>query len=517
MGIPSYFVYLVKNYRSILKKYSKDIEINNFYLDCNSIIYDAVQTLQYTKDNYESKLITFVISKIKDYINTLKPTNVIYIAFDGVAPVAKLEQQRNRRYKGYYTKNLLNPDIDNWDTCNITPGTSFMKNLNKTLKNAFNEFKNNIIIISGSDDVGEGEHKIFQYIRNNVEIHKNKTTVIYGLDADLIVLTLAHLKYSDNLFLFRETPYFINTVDNTLQPNQLYVMDIYYLAEVILNRISENYHEDDFYRIIDDYVLMTFLLGNDFMPHFPAINIRTNGIDILLDLYSEKFYKEKLFLTNESKVIWKNVRKFIQYLSAQEEDYIIFEMKKRDKMEKKLLNTKFNNKKDDQLLNKPLIDRTVEKYINPGDDGWQERYYRELFDVEINDTIKNKICINYLEGLEWNLKYYFNGCPDWRWTYKYNYPPLLIDLYNYVPFFDGDILNNTINEPVNELTQLSYVLPRNSFNLLPKDIFEKIILKYDKCFKLDYDIKWSFCRYFWESHVILPEIDIDELEKIILE
>ena len=119
--------------------------------------------------------------------------------------------------------------------------------------------------------------------------------------------------------------------------------------------------------------------------------------------------------------------------------------------------------------------------------------------------------------MEWNLKYYLNGCPDWRWRYKYNYPPLLNDLYNYIPFFDGDILDNIKNTPVNELTQLSYVLPRNSLNLLPKDIFEKIILKYEKGFKLDYDIKWSFCKYFWESHVILPEIDIDELEKIINE
>ena len=111
-------------------------------------------------------------------------------------------------------------------------------------------------------------------------------------------------------------------------------------------------------------------------------------------------------------------------------------MKKRDKMEKRLANYIFH-KKEEELLNKPIIDRTVEKYINPGDDGWQERYYRELFDLEINDTIKNKICVNYLEGLEWNLKYYLNGCPHWRWRYKYNYPPLLCDLYNFVPFFNA--------------------------------------------------------------------------------
>lgn len=515
MGIPSYFVYLVKNYKSILKEYNKSISINNLYLDSNSIIYDAVQNIKYTKENYETKLISFVISKIKHYIDIIKPTNVIYIAFDGVAPIAKLEQQRNRRYKTHYTNNIINSNIEKWDTCNITPGTNFMKKLNEMIRKSFINYKNNKVIVSGSDEVGEGEHKIFDYIRKNRDLHKNQTSVIYGLDADLIVLTLAHLRYSNNLFLFRETPYFINTVDNTLQPNQLYMMDIYYLAEVILNKVSENYHEDDFDKIINDYVLMTFLLGNDFMPHFPAINIRTTGIDILLNLYSEKFYKNGLFLSNENKVIWKNLRKFVQYLSEQEENLICLEMKKRDKLEKKFKYYKFNNK-EEELLNKPITDRTVEKYINPFDEGWQVRYYRELFDLEIEDNIKKNICLNYLEGLEWNLKYYLDGCYDWRWTYKYNYPPLLIDLYNYIPFFNNDFFNEKIYKPVNEYTQLSYVLPRNSLQLLPKNIFEKIVLNYEKCFKLDYDIKWSFCRYFWESHVILPEINIAELEKIIL-
>ena len=66
---------------------------------------------------------------------------------------------------------------------------------------------------------GEGEHKIYEYIRTNSEYHKDSTTVIYGLDADLIMLTLNHLKYCNNMFLFRETPHFISHIDNIQHRN----------------------------------------------------------------------------------------------------------------------------------------------------------------------------------------------------------------------------------------------------------------------------------------------------------
>ena len=132
-------------------------------------------------------------------------------------------------------------------------------------------------------------------------------------------------------------------------------------------------------------------------------------------------------------------------------------------------------------------------------------------------TKKKKICLNYLEGLEWNLKYYNSGCSNWRWYYKFNYAPLFKDLYNYIPFFNQTILPENKNGPVNVYTQLSYVLPRNSLKLLPENIFKKIVLNYENCYKLDYDIKYSFCKYFWESHVMLPEIDIEKLDKLVNE
>ena len=179
MGIPSYFVHIVKVHSTIIKKFQrKDIHIHNLYIDSNSIIYDGIKVIEYKNNDeiFEEKLIEWVCEKIFNYIQLIVPTQKVLIAFDGVAPVAKLEQQRNRRYKTWYTNNYVaihktNTNLENntnsekkWDTSAITPGTKFMDKLyNGVIKYFNNKYKlqNNLeIIISGSNEFGEGEHKI---------------------------------------------------------------------------------------------------------------------------------------------------------------------------------------------------------------------------------------------------------------------------------------------------------------------------------------------------------------------
>ena len=103
MGIPSYFSYIIKNHSKIIQNQENIQTIDNLYLDSNSIIYDALANINFTTvKEYEKNIINLVIEKINNYIAIVKPLQTVFIAFDGVAPVAKLEQQRTRRHKSCF-------------------------------------------------------------------------------------------------------------------------------------------------------------------------------------------------------------------------------------------------------------------------------------------------------------------------------------------------------------------------------------------------------------------------------
>ena len=528
MGIPFMFSYIIKNHSNIVKKLSSNpIKVDNLYLDCNSIIYDAVYKMVVTvmTEDAANKIIANVIHSIKEYINLLKPTEVLMIAFDGVAPVAKLEQQRSRRFKSLYQNSLSRSiskttDPDPWNTTAITPGTQFMKTLDDKISQAFSDSKKyglNKIIVSGSNIYGEGEHKIFKYIRENGDFHRNLNTIIYGLDADLIMLSINHLPITPNIYLFRETPEFIKSINSELEPNESYVLDIPELAATItldMNNGEELSSVQQKNRIYD-YIFLCFFLGNDFMPHFPAVNIRTGGVDKMLQAYKATIGSTNENLTDGKIIYWKNVRKLVEFLAKNEVDFLKQEHKIRDRKEKHRLPDITPKDKLENFMNIPTYERSVEKYINPYKDNWQQRYYKSLFEININEERRKQICTNYLEGLEWTMKYYTTGCPDWRWCYNYNYPPLLEDLIHFIPFFNTEFIENKTDNPVSELVQLCYVLPRQSLQLLPEKLYKALIRNKLNLYSTECEFSWAYCKYFWECHPNLPHIDVDELVEFV--
>ena len=658
MGIPSYFSNIVKQHKNVIKKLSGLPRIHNLYLDTNGLIYDAVRVVGSNRgmsdDDYEALLIRTVCEKINEYLAMFRPSDKVFIAFDGVAPVAKLNQQRERRYKSWFTtvveqtitrKNaLLDPTVATvavaatvaaagaqkaWNTSSITPGTRFMTKLNTQMRDYCAE-KARVIgttveyIYSGSDAPGEGEHKIFEYIRDNAGVHKNTTTLIYGLDADLIMLCLNHLHVSEHIYLYRDTPDFIQSLDSTLSSSDQYYLDIPEFAcslEAVMREstgatsgarggayISDAKTEakaavaaaattgvaataavvatavksritPEVIAAIDDYIVMAFMLGNDFMPHFPSLNLRTNGMTVLLQTYANMFRESKEYLVTRATadrrptIVWKTMRAFIALLADTEHNRFMNEHKTRDRQGKQRFGgggakmgglghiaaadaaqpivavdirelTKVacdrvvqmvGNLEGCHSLNEfmgiPMQERAVERYIDPFRENWEYRYYDALLDVDIYAKGRGRgggvsgvdrlqmICVNYIEGLEWTMRYYSTGCVDWRWTYKYSYAPLLVDLMRYIPHLDTALFPEGIpvKNPVRDLVQLCYVLPMSGHGLLPPLLAEKLKRSYSHyyCDKLDF--KWSYCKYFWEAHTELPHIRIEELERAVAE
>ena len=84
----------------------------------------------------------------------------------------------------------------------------------------------------------------------------------------------------------------------------------------------------------------------------------------------------------------------------------------------------------------PTKKREIEYLIDINSVGWEKRYYKYLFDIEPTKEWIQRICINYLEGLEWTMNYYTKECLDWKWFYHYKYPPLLKDLIKYIPYWE---------------------------------------------------------------------------------
>jgi 5'-3' exonuclease len=325
--------------------------------------------------NIEDAIISQVITKIEQYVNEIEPSNVLYIAFDGVAPFAKMEQQRIRRYKTGYLSAVQDPtaldpkkkgsgEVEmnrRWNTSAITPGTQFMNQLSLRVRRAFVDsgrfFGAKTVIVSGADEPGEGEHKMFQYMRTNAL--KTETISVYGLDADLIMLSIFHCFACENIYIFRESPEFGRAMLNdAFDRDELLYLDNRALSSAILNEMGVDHSSADSRGRIYDYIFACFLLGNDFLPHFPALNIRTHGNFTILETYRRLFarFPERRFISLESgNIQWKWVKLYLQELAKEEPRLIVSEYESRHKMEKRFYPTNTQEERDTAFDNIPTI------------------------------------------------------------------------------------------------------------------------------------------------------------------
>ena len=99
MGIPSYFNFILRNHSKIIRNKSQ-VRSDFLFVDANSLIYDCINEFQNGVPPDNDVIFKQVYENITNLIKSVNPKNKTYVCFDGVPPYAKMNQQRQRRYKG---------------------------------------------------------------------------------------------------------------------------------------------------------------------------------------------------------------------------------------------------------------------------------------------------------------------------------------------------------------------------------------------------------------------------------
>ena len=560
MGVPGFFLWLWRRYKGENFVFTKNINdedlknkienIDYFLIDTNCLLHpmcfkilaEQQQHLKNVKeidfDDLENKMMNECLRYLDEIIDFVKPKKGVMIAIDGVAPIAKIKQQRLRRYKSVHDNNLRNnikkkygKDIDVfWNNSAITPGTKFMEKLDERILLWINNKKDSLeYIYSSCKEPSEGEHKLLQFIKKNKHSLKY---AIYGLDADLIFLALA--SNVKDIFLVRESVHLKKGND------ELSYVSIDTVRECIYHTVLEMTGDNlDILKtllkeenIIDDFIFLGYLLGNDFLPHLYCIDIHQNGIEMLL-----KYYIKNLLLTNkyiinrnQNNIIINDAAFFgLINLIAKDEDNII-------KSHKKNRPRCFQNDPYDKEMFK--IENLMFKINDPvkiGIDSFDEystRFYNHYFNITNNEEItkiKNNMVINYLEGLKWVTLYYFDKCPCWDYYYKFDVAPFINDINNNAmhnnAMHNNAMHNNTmyINDikfklgtSINPIEQLLLVLPPQSSYLLPKSV--RFLVHNEKSpiyhlFPTDFEQDFINKHKYWMAIPLLPHIELNLVRK----
>lgn len=500
MGIPLYFKHIVTEHPEIINKTDGKMKINNIFFDLNCAIHPCCAGKTDTKE-----MLSSILEKIKECIKITNVTDLVYIAIDGPAPRTKMEQQRQRRLKSSNENKI-------WDTNQITPGTNFMRRLNIFLKKEIKKL-NIKVVLSDSNKPGEGEHKIMDYLDKH--INKDDINCVYGLDADLIMLSMIR---NNNIYLLREkTEYNIEGVNEPYVYLNINLLKRYLIDDIKILDIYEISDEN----ILNDYLFMCFLIGNDFITNTPCINIRYDGLKYLKNIYTN-LQKDKFgmfFLTEKSGINFDNFSLFINEISKRERNIITTILKKRKYQEERNSHrykeylmkitdindiSNFNysdfvtNDKDmfDRFVNySPLCFRNAENDIFQSDIYNLKYYLHGLYNTTNYDPsfkmiLKNDIfnvCEEYLKSIIWTYKYYFHKCPSWRWYYKYDFAPLMVDFNDYLQ--QRKEITFQQDKPYSPEEQLKIVLPKLEKNYM---------------YPSDTPIYSLFKNYYWECHAILP-------------
>ncbi|XP_073353445.1 5'-3' exoribonuclease 2-like [Aegilops tauschii subsp. strangulata] len=558
MGVPSFYRWLVEKYPNIVTPAVEEedcpaggaaaVYFDNLYLDMNGIIHACFhpedQTVTHMPMHYLGPCtISRVLGRsgLVSHLRLLRthagvpssgdvrrgvpvhvrlhgppaphvrPRRLLYLAVDGVAPRAKMNQQRARRFKSAKAakeaeleesimrerfraqgKEVLPRDDAPREVSDpniITPGTEFMEKLSAALEyyvrarlSSHPRWKDVKVILSDANVPGEGEHKIMSFIRAQRSMESydpNTRHCLYGLD----VLRQNHqpdicVPVTDKSFTAQELPkvkcrgWFPRITEarskGKLPKKPYQFLNIWVLREYLELEMTIPGCKHDIDRLIDDFIFICFLTGNDFIPHIPSLEIHEYAVDLLIDVYKTMYKKMGGYIVDTDKIKDKHaayvkisrLEKFLHELSLHEEKIFLKRYELREKLLRKIqrqaAEDEWNERnyeiveesadvleqecisvctddkpdvtentlelkrdlKDNLRSKQDLFKNGSSKHdrIRLGLPGWKSRFYKEKFGAETSNEIgrlQTEMVQKYLEGLCWVLRYYFSDVPSW--------------------------------------------------------------------------------------------------------
>jgi 5'-3' exonuclease len=402
-----------------------------------------------------------------------------------------------------------------WDTNAITPGTDFMRKLRLRLEAMIAKHGKKIWVLSSSDEPGEGEHKLMAEWRSG---HYNGNYAVYGLDADLIVLSILNREVcglNNSVFLFREEVNAGKIAYDTDGEEIFEWFSINALRDWLASPFSPEKQRD----FILNYCFTMSVLGNDFLPSSLGLKIRDDGHSELLEIVQGLSSQNIQLIHPETlQISTANLQSFFHCLVKDEASHIVRYISKKRMMSRNLVGNSVLSIGDN---NWPLCRIEEEVLLMNNKElgtGWKEEYIKFMkMDFTANNI--RQICREYLYGIQWIWSYYTGkGEICYNWHYPHSLPPLWEWLHSHLtkyglPEFPANI--EVFGKDIRPVEQLALVLPLESWHLIP-NCPERSLPKHAPQFYPN-----EFCfesigkRYFWECECMIPLPSILQIKQII--
>ena len=516
MGIPSYYKKLITQLPTLVSPRHPDGAITWLFMDFNCLIYHCLpRAPAYPCEEWESQFLDCIVSYARKVIRDVSPTIGVVIAIDGVVPMAKMRQQRLRRFKSVWMGQ--HPELSEaestgpkWDTNAITPGTVFMGKLRIALEQMIERHGKHSWILSSSDQPGEGEHKIMAEWRKGTY---QGNFAVYGLDADLIVLSLlGQTTLKNRIWLFREEIDKGKMVYDAGGEEKFEWFSIHTLAEWLTQASPD---KDMF---LMNYCFAMSVLGNDFLPSSLGLKMRDDGHAELLDQLQKILSRGQYLIGADGAISNEGLLAFFQIFAVGEADRVskyIF---------KKRMMARRGDTRDLPVGHSdwPLTEIAEEAILDSYDraklaQNWQTQYQFHFFPSWRTKQSRDSICDSYLYGIQWIWAYYTGAPVCYNWYYPHALPPLwewlTAHLPTGLPAFPHQILFQAAD--IRPVQQLALVLPLESWSLIPSCQEKQFATKAPWFFPKVFEFESVGKRFFWECEAQIPIPSLVELTSLI--